>query len=52
MEQATYHEWLNSAYADDGESPTECQDCHMPKVEEGVVISSGYLFLEPRQPYS
>ena len=52
VEQATYHEWLNSAYADDGATPTECQDCHMPKVEEGVVISSGYLFLEPRQPYS
>ena len=52
VEQATYHEWLNSAYADDGATPTECQDCHMPKVEEGVVISSGYLFLEPRQPFS
>ena len=52
VEQATYHEWLNSAYADDGESPTECQDCHMPKVDEGVVISSGYLFLQPREPFS
>ena len=40
VEQATYHEWLNSAYADDGDTPMECQDCHMPKVEEGVVISS------------
>lgn len=52
VEQATYHEWLNSAYADDGESPTECQDCHMPKVDGGVIISSGYAFLEPRQPFS
>ena len=52
VEQATYHEWLNSAYADDGETPMECQDCHMPKVEEGVVISSGYAWLQPRSPYS
>jgi len=52
VEQATYHEWLNSAYADDGESPTSCQDCHMPKVDGGVIISSGYAFLEPRQPFS
>ena len=52
VEQATYHEWLNSAYADDGETPTECQDCHMPKVDGSVIISSGYAFLEPRQPFS
>ena len=52
VEQATYHEWLNSAYADDGDTPMECQDCHMPKVEEGVVISSGYAWLQPRTPYS
>jgi len=52
VEQATYHEWLNSAYADDGESPAECQDCHMPKVDGSVIISSGYAFLEPRQPFS
>ena len=52
VEQATYHEWLNSAYADDGETPTECQDCHMPKADEGIVISSGYAWLQPRSPFS
>ena len=52
VEQATYHEWLNSAYADNGESPTECQDCHMPQVDGPVIISSGYAFLEPRTPFS
>ena len=52
VEQATYHEWLNSAYADDGESPAECQDCHMPQVQGEVIISSGYAFLEPRAPFS
>ena len=24
----------------------------MPKVDGGVIISSGYAFLEPREPYS
>ena len=52
VEQATYHEWLNSAFADDGETPTECQDCHMPQVDGSVIISSGYAFLEPRSPFS
>ena len=52
VEQATYHEWLNSVYADEGEMPTSCQDCHMPKVDGPVMISSGYAFLEPRSPFS
>ena len=38
MEQATYHEWLNSAFADDGDTPKDCQDCHMPLVDGGVII--------------
>ena len=52
VEQATYHEWLNSSYADNAIAATACQDCHMPKVDGGVIISSGYAFLEPREPYS
>jgi hypothetical protein len=48
VEQATYHEWLNSAYE---EQEVSCQACHMPRLEEPVVISSGYLFLEARSPY-
>jgi len=51
VEQATYHEWLNSTYADDGEEPATCNACHMPRIEEPVVISSGYVFLEPRTPF-
>jgi len=31
-EQATFYEWLNSAFADNGSKPQSCQDCHMPKV--------------------
>ena len=47
VEQATYHEWLNSAY----EQEQSCQGCHMPRLEEPIVISANYLFLEGRSPY-
>lgn len=49
FEQATYHEWLNSAYATSGQA---CQSCHMPRLEEPVVIASGLLALEGRSPYA
>jgi hypothetical protein len=29
-EQATFLEWVNSSYRDDGATPQSCQDCHMP----------------------
>lgn len=48
VEQATYHEWLNSAYETDNVS---CQSCHLPQLEESIVISSNYAFLEGRSPY-
>ena len=51
VEQATYHEWLNSAYDDDGTNPTTCQSCHMPQLEDNIVISANYIFLQPRSPY-
>ncbi|MDP4730802.1 MAG: T9SS type A sorting domain-containing protein [Flavobacteriales bacterium] len=51
IEQATYHEWLNSSYNDTPGLQQECQGCHMPETGEGVVIASGYLFLPQRQPY-
>ena len=57
IEQATYHEWLNSVYEPDlvdGESNAlqqECQGCHMPQLDDPVIISSGYSFLEPRSPF-
>ncbi len=51
IEQATYHEWLNSRFGEDQEN-ISCQSCHMPSLEEEVVISANYLFLDGRSPYA
>lgn len=48
VEQATYHEWLNSIY---GIQNVTCQDCHFPRIKDPIVISSNYLFLEGRVPF-
>ncbi|HRD80172.1 MAG TPA: T9SS type A sorting domain-containing protein [Saprospiraceae bacterium] len=48
VEQATYHEWLNSTY---GLQNVTCQDCHFPRIKDPVVISSNYLFLDGRVPF-
>jgi hypothetical protein len=48
VEQATYHEWLNSSY---GLQNITCQDCHFPRIKDPVVISANYLFLEGRVPF-
>jgi len=50
VEQATYHEWLNSVYNDEQNGIT-CQGCHVPRVTEPVVVSANYLSLSPRTPY-
>ena len=53
VEQATYHEWLNSAYgADKGLDKASCQECHMPRIMDTVVISSNYSFLQGRSPFA
>jgi hypothetical protein len=49
VEQATYHEWLNSKYNDDN---VTCQACHMPRLEEPVIISSDNKKIEPRAPFA
>ncbi len=51
VEQATYHEWLNSDYSN-GEGLQTCQNCHMPKIEDDVVISNNYIFLQPQQGFA
>ncbi len=50
VEQATYHEWLNSNYNQESGGIT-CQGCHVPRVEEDVVIASYYQVLQGRSPY-
>lgn len=44
FEQATYHEWLNSDFKPEG---TECQTCHMPKID-GVKVATQPNWLQPR----
>ncbi|MBL7964075.1 MAG: T9SS type A sorting domain-containing protein [Flavobacteriales bacterium] len=52
VEQATYHEWLNSAFNTvESSEGISCQGCHTPRIEGPVVISANYIFLTPRTPY-
>lgn len=39
VEQATYHEWLNSGYPGQG---TTCQSCHVPELPGGAIVSAHY----------
>lgn len=50
VEQATYHEWLNSVYNQDKEKTT-CQTCHMPQLTEGIQIATDYPSTEYRTPF-
>ena len=49
VEQATYHEWLNSIYPEQGRP---CQNCHMPQIEDPVKIAVGYTALLGRSPFN
>lgn len=53
VEQATYHEWLNSSFNTDvdPDNGITCQGCHVPRIDDAVVISANYLFLTGRSPY-
>ena len=48
VEQAIYHEWLNSSYP---ENETSCQTCHIPEIDDVVKISSMPPWLEGRTPF-
>jgi hypothetical protein len=50
VEQATYHEWLNSRYDEENDNVT-CQACHMRQIEDAVVISANYAFLTNKFPF-
>ncbi len=48
VEQATYHEWLNSTYEADSIS---CQSCHMEAITKGQIIIAAGFETEPRSPF-
>lgn len=48
VEQATYHEFLNSNFP----GQESCQSCHMPSIEDPVKIANGYLALPGRTPFN
>ncbi|MFN0037478.1 MAG: hypothetical protein ACKVUS_20650 [Saprospiraceae bacterium] len=50
VEQATYHEWLNSRY-DEAHDNITCQGCHMEQIADAVVISANYQFLANKFPF-
>ncbi|MFM1874689.1 MAG: hypothetical protein RL266_426 [Bacteroidota bacterium] len=50
VEQATYHEWLNSEYSLPIGGST-CQSCHIPRTNTEVVIAAYYQLLAGRTPY-
>ncbi len=50
VEQATYHEWLNSRYDEEHDNIT-CQGCHMAQIADPVVISANYQFLFAKFPF-
>lgn len=48
VEQATYHEWKNSIYSASG---TQCNTCHMPRIEGPIILAAEYTFLNPQTPF-
>ncbi len=49
IEQATYHEYLNSRFPADS---ITCQTCHMPHLDDPIVIANGFSSLQPRYPFN
>lgn len=49
VEQATAHEYINSDYPSNS---IKCQTCHMPPVNESIIIANGFTGLTPRTPFN
>ena len=49
VEQATYHEYLNSSFP---ANSIKCQTCHMPQLASPIVIANGFIALTPRTPFN
>src|SRR5678815_3501771 len=49
VEQATYHEYLNSDFP---ANSITCQSCHMPHEPDPIIIANGFANLVPRYPFN
>lgn len=51
-EQATYHEWLNSDFnTETNPSGISCQGCHLPRINDPVILSSNPPILSGKSPF-
>ncbi|MBL7962768.1 MAG: T9SS type A sorting domain-containing protein [Flavobacteriales bacterium] len=48
VEQATYHEWLNSVYP---AQDKQCNTCHLPRIDDPIILAAEYIFLAPQTPF-
>lgn len=48
VEQATWHEWKNSAYYG---TEQNCRGCHIPRITDQIILASEYAFLPGHSPY-
>ncbi|MBK6542440.1 MAG: hypothetical protein IPG10_14395 [Flavobacteriales bacterium] len=49
VEQATWHEWLNSVYTADPQ--TNCRGCHLPRITDSIRLAADYAFLQGHSPF-
>jgi hypothetical protein len=49
VEQAIYHEWLNSEYSSTNQ--TSCQECHIPRTTDNIVVADRPQSLAARSPF-
>ncbi|MCW3102525.1 MAG: hypothetical protein JWO09_965 [Bacteroidetes bacterium] len=49
VEQATYHEYVNSDFPANN---VKCQTCHMPQIEDAIILSNSTSGLTPRTPFN
>jgi hypothetical protein len=49
VEQATWHEWKNSIYPANEE--TSCRGCHIPRIDDPIILASEYAFLPGHTPF-
>lgn len=47
VEQATYHEWVNSSYNNN----ISCQGCHIPRIQDSIIISADPPNLPKHSPF-